>query len=135
MERRWVGRNVDLELLTNSVIDFLKMMDFEIVKGKTPSGYAIFASDSPHFKMNGYVSITIDGKPEDFAVKLELQGDKKKRERFFSPILMTMFGAGFLLSKKFQSEDAWFKLRQEFSKSLENILAQLTNSSNPSTDQ
>jgi len=135
MERRWIAKNVDLELLTNSIVDFLKMMDFEIVKGETTSGYAIFAGNSQHFQIDGYVSVVVQGKPEDFTVELELHGRERKGERFLSPLLMTMFGGGLLLSKRFKSEDAWLKLKREFWRYLENILVQLTNSSNPSADQ
>jgi len=135
MERRWVAKNVDLELLTNSIIDLLKTLDFEIVSGETTSEYAILAGNSPHFQIDGYVSVTIQGKPEDFTVKLELNKGEKKSSLFISPLLMTMIGAGFLLSKRFKSEEAWFQLEKEFWRYLENILLQLTESSNPIADQ
>jgi len=135
MERRWVAKNVDLELLTNSIVDFLKTLDFEIVSGETASEYAIFAGDSPHFQIDGYVSVTIQGKPEDFTVKMELNKGEKKRSLFIPPLLMTMIGAGFLLSRRFKSEEAWLKLEKEFWRRLENIVVQLSDSPNPIADQ
>jgi len=135
MEGRWINKNVDLELLTNSIVDFLRMLDFEIMSGEVASEYAIFAGNSPNFKIGGYVSVTIQGKPEDFKVKFELHTGEKKRSFFMSPLLMSMFGAGFLLSKRLKSEEAWLKLEKEFWRGLEKILVQLTNSSNPMADK
>jgi hypothetical protein len=135
MERRWVAKNVDLGLLANSIVDFLKTLDFEIISGETVSEHAIFAGDSPNFPIDDHISVTIQGKPEDFVVKMELNDGKKKRSLFVSPLLMSLIGAGFLLSKRFKSEEAWLKLEREFWRHLENIVVQLTDSSNPMADQ
>jgi hypothetical protein len=135
MERRWVAKNVDLGLLANSIVDFLKTLDFEIISGETVSEHAIFAGDSPNFPIDDHISVTIQGKPEDFVVKMELNDGKKKRSLFVSPLLMSLIGAGFLLSKRFKSEEAWLKLEREFWRHLENIVVQLTDSSNPMSDQ
>jgi len=135
MERRWVAKNVDLGLLANSIVDFLKTLDFEIVSGETASEHAIFAGDSPHFPIDDHISVTIQGKPEDFVVKMELNDGKKKRSLFVSPLLMSLIGAGFLLSRRFKSEEAWLKLEKEFWRHLGNIIVQLTDSSNPMADQ
>lgn len=135
MERRWVAKNVDLGLLANSIVDFLKTLDFEIISGETVSEHAIFAGDSPNFPIDDHISVTIQGKPEDFVVKMELNDGKKKRSLFVSPLLMSMIGAGFLLSKRFKSEEAWLKLEREFWRHLENIVVQLTDSSNPMAHQ
>ena len=135
MERRWVAKNVDLKLLTNSIVDLLKTLDFEIISGETTSEYAIFAGDSPLFPIDDHVYIEIQGKPEDFVVKMELNEGKKKRSLFISPLLLTLIGAGFLLSKRFKSEEAWLKLEKEFWRHLENIVVQLTDSSNSMSDQ
>lgn len=135
MERRWVAKNVDLERLASSIVDFLKISDFEIVSGETASEYAIFAGDSPCFPIDGCVSVTIQGKPEDFMVKMELDGGKKKRSLFISPFLMSLFGGGLLLSRRFRSEEAWFKFEREFWRQLENNVVQLTDSSKPMSDQ
>jgi len=135
MERRWVAKNVDLGFLANSIFDFLKTLDFEIISGETVSEHAIFAGDSPNFPIDDHISVTIQGKPEDFVVKMELNDGKKKRSLFVSPLLMSLIGAGFLLSKRFRSEEAWLKLEREFWRHLENIVVQLTDSSNPMADQ
>lgn len=49
------------------------------MKGKIPNGYQIFAGHSPYFKINGYVSVTVEGKPDDSVVDFKLCTEDKKR--------------------------------------------------------
>jgi len=121
LERRWKNRNVNIDLLVNSLVDFFKEMDFGIVKGKTSTGYAIIASDSSIFQINGYVTVEIEGKPEDFTIKFEVH-EEESGTRFFSPLLMTMFGGGYFLSKRLKSREACIRLEREFWNYVERIL-------------
>ncbi|MEM2913983.1 MAG: hypothetical protein QXH91_01085 [Candidatus Bathyarchaeia archaeon] len=128
MERRWDNKNVDLELLTAYIGEFLKKKDFEAVKGQIPSGYQIFAENSPQFKLNGYISIAIEGKPNDFTVKLELCRAKKRNP--IEPVLLTtMFFGGYLLKRRLKSEEDWIKFKKEFWMCVENAVLHLSNSS------
>jgi hypothetical protein len=113
MEKKWTNKNVDLALLTARIGNFFKERDFEIIRGETAEGYNVFAEDSPSFRLEGYVSVTIEGKPEDFMVKLELCQKEKKGS--FTPILLTtMFLSGYFLKKKLRSEEDWMRLEKEF---------------------
>jgi len=127
MQRSWAKKNVDLALLTARIGDFFKKKDFEAIKGKTPTGYQILAEDSPYFKMQGYVSVTIEGKPEDFTVKLDHCGNKK-RHSWVSPFLLSMLGGGYFLLQRLKSEEAWIKLEKELWRHVENLVLHLTNS-------
>jgi len=127
MEKRWVNRKVDLKLLTDRIGDFFKKWDFEAIKGEIATGYQIFAGNSPYFSMKKYVSVTIEGKPNDFIVKLEFCNDKKKR--FFIPVLLsTMFLGGYLLSKRLKTNENMIKLEKEFWRHVENAVLSLGNS-------
>lgn len=127
MKRRWANKNVDLALLTTRIGIFFKERDFEAIKGETPTGYNIFAEDSPYFRLDGYVSVTIEGEPDDFIVKLELC--KKGKKRSFIPILLTtMFLGGYFLSKRLRSQEDWMDLEKEFWNHLDNIMLCLNNS-------
>ena len=127
MKKRWTNKNVDLALLTTHTGMFFKERGFEAIKGEKPTGFHIFAENSPHFRLDGYVSVTIEGKPNDFTVKLELCNKRKKRT--FTPILLTtMFFGGYFLSKRLRSEEDWMKLEKEFWKHLDNIMLYLNNS-------
>lgn len=132
MEWNWKGRNVDLAMLTTRVGDFFKDKDFEAIKGKTRKGYQILAENSPYFKLLGYVSVTIEGEPNDFVVKLDLCGKKRNNTILTHFKLLTMFGGGYLFMQELRSNEAWIKLKREFQQHLENVVLQLTNSSNVS---
>jgi hypothetical protein len=121
MEKRWTNKNIDLTLLTDRIGDFFKERDFEAMKGETATGYQILAEDSPRFRVGGCVSVTIEGKSDDFTVKLELF--KKEKKRSLTPILATtLFLGGYFLKSKLRSEEDWMKLEKEFWRYLSNLM-------------
>lgn len=120
MQKRWENRNIDLVLLTTHIGNFLKEKDFEAIKGEIPNGFLIFAENSPHFRLDGYVSVTIEGKPDDFTIKLELCREEK---RSLTPLLLTtMFVGGYFLSRKLRSDEDWMRLEKEFWRLLDKLL-------------
>lgn len=132
MQKSWGNRNIDLGLLATCIGDFFKENDFEAVKGKTPNGYQILADDSPYFKLNGYVNVTIEGQPNNFTITLDLCGEKGKGFRA-GPLLMAMFGGGYFFLRKLKSEEDWVKLKKEFWRYVENSLPSLVNSAKSSS--
>lgn len=129
MQKNWIGKDVDLAFFTTCIGDFFKAMDFEAIKGEIPNGYQIFAADSPHFKLEGHVSVSIEGKPEDFVVKVDLCNEQKKHVFRPPTFLVTMFTGGYFFLRKLKSEEAWMKLEKELWRHIENIVLQLTGSS------
>lgn len=132
MQKKLKGKNVDLALLTTRIGDFFKAGDFEAIKGETPTGYQIFAEDSPHFKISGYASVTIEGTPDDFAVKLDLCKKERKHASPHSFLLEAMFFGGYFLKRKLKSEEAWLKLEKEFWRYVENVVLRLGSSAGSS---
>lgn len=132
MQKSWKGKNVDLALFTAHVGEFFKARDFEAVKGEIPNGYQIFAEDSPYFKMNGYVSVTVEGRPDDFVVKYDLCTSKGKRAFHYLSFLETMLFGGFFLSRRLKSEEDRLRLEKEFWRHVENVVLRLSNSAEPS---
>lgn len=130
MQRSWKGKNVDLALLATYICNFLQDRDFEIVKGETPKGYLMLAGDSPNFRLQGHVEVSIEGKPNDFNVKFDLRRSKEKV--WVSPFLLGMFGGGYFHIQELRSNEAWTKLEKEFWKSLENVPLHLTGSAETS---
>jgi len=125
--KNWKNKNINLALLVKHLGDFFIKEDFEAIKGEIPNGYQIFAHDSSYYKLNGYVNVTIIGKPSDFTVKLEFCREGKGH--FFGPILLsTMFIGGYFLKRKLKSEEDWMKLEKKFWKYLDNIILHLNNS-------
>lgn len=131
MQRNWIEKNVDLALLATDIGNFFKEKEFEAIKEEIPTGYQILAEDSPHFKIQGYVSISIEGKPQDFNVKLDHCG-KKEYSRFSSFLLRTI-GGGYLVMEELKSKDAWRELEKQFWRYVENLVLRLSNSAEFST--
>jgi len=127
VKKSWSNQNVDLELLVTRIGDFFKEKDFEAVKGRVANGYQILASDSSHFKLNGYVNVTVEGKPNDFSITLDLCGEKERGFRV-SPFLMSMFGGGYFFLRRLKSDEDWIKMEKEFWGHVENILSGLVGS-------
>jgi len=128
MQKSWKGKNIDLALFTTQIGEFFKAKDFEAIKGKIPNGYQIFAEDSPYFKVDGYVSVIVEGKPDDFVVKYDLCTGKEKRAFPHSLFLETMLLGGFFLKRKLKSEEGGLRLEKEFWRHVENIVLRLSNS-------
>ena len=106
---------MNLSLFTDVLGEFFKNNDFEALKGETEGGFEILAYDSPRFKLDGYVSVTIEGEKNDFLVNLELNRENDKHSpRISSTFLTTMLGGGYFLVKRFRAEDAFMKLEKEF---------------------
>lgn len=135
MQKRWKGKNVNLALLTTRIGDFFKVKDFQAIKGKTPTGYQMLAEDSPYFKIDGYVNVTVEGTPNDFVVKFDLCTGRKKHTFPPSILLETMLFGGYFLLRKQKSEEAKLKLDKEFWRHVENVVLQLGNSAGFSGQQ
>ena len=131
MQKNWTERNVDLTKLTAHLGGFFKEKDFEAVKGERPTGHQILATDSPYFKINGYVSVTIEGKPNNFVVNLELCS-KDKSSPFIPNFLTSMLGGGYFILRQLKSTEVWMKFEKEFWKYVDNAVLCLTNSTKSS---
>ena len=131
MQRNWTHRYVDLALLTTRISDFFKERDFESIEGEIQTGYQILAENSSSFKIQGYVRVTIEGKPEDFTVNLDRGGNADKHS--WSSPLLRMLGGGYLLLQQIRSEEEWTRLEKEFWRHVENAVLHLTNSAKSSS--
>jgi hypothetical protein len=124
-ERKWTMNNVDLDQFTLKIGDFFGERDFEVVRDKIPTGYQILSGNSSRFKLIGYVSVTVEGKPDDFTVKLELV-ETKRRYSQYGGFLLSLFGGGILVRREALSDEAWIKLRKEFWPYVEGLISELT---------
>ncbi|MEM3627859.1 MAG: hypothetical protein QXJ11_06200 [Candidatus Bathyarchaeia archaeon] len=128
MYKKWFEKNVDLALLTEHIGNFFKTKDFEAIRGETPNGYQILAANSPRFFIEGYICLTIEGKPENFTVKCDLC--RKDNDNFFllNPITR-MFIGGYWFLRKLKSDETWRKLEKELEQYIENVVSYLAGSS------
>lgn len=127
MRKCWSDKNVNLELLTRYIGNFFKEKEFNAIKGESQSGYQILAEDSPRFELDGGVSVTIEGHPNDFFVDLDFCGEKEKR-LLLGPLTMSLFGGGFFYLRRLKRKENWIKLEKEFWKYVDNALLRLADS-------
>jgi len=130
-ERKWTMNNVDLDQFTLRIGDFFGKRDFDVVRDKIPTGFQILSDNSSRFKLIGYVSVTVEGKPDDFTVKLELI-EKKRRYSQYGSFLLGLFGGGILVRREAVSDEAWMRLEKEFWPYVENVVVDLTGTAKPS---
>jgi hypothetical protein len=123
VRRSWKDLNVNLSNLLQKMIQFFESKEFKNVTAlETESGYQMIAGDSKHYKMENDVSVTIEGKPDDFTISLT---SCKEERRFTLPLVLTqMFGGGYFLLKNFRSEEAMQKLERDFGQKIDNMIAQ-----------
>ena len=119
MERKWADKNVDLARFTIHVGEFFKKNDFEAYKEKLENGFKIEALDSPKYKMDGLVTVTIEGDPNNLKVTLERSGIENKHH-INSMYLTAAFGGGYFLLKRMKSEENWRMFEKEFWRYVEN---------------
>jgi hypothetical protein len=123
VQRNWKDLNVNLSNLVQKVIQFFESREFNDITGlKTETGYEVIAGDSRHYKMENNVSVTIEGKPEDFTISLT---SCKEEKRPTLPLILTsMFGGGYFLLKNFRSEEAMQKLERDLREKIDDMVTQ-----------
>lgn len=123
MHRNWKDLDVKLSNLVQKMIQFFESNEFDNVTAlKTETGYQVIAGNSKRYKMENDVSVTVEGKPDDFTVSLTSCKEEKK---YGLPLILTsMFGGGYFLLKNFRSEEAMQKLERDFGEKIKGIIAQ-----------
>ena len=113
MQRMWTNRNVDLNSFKERIREFLENNDFEISVNESGDTYHLVTGGSLKYRINGQVSITIAGTPQDFSITLE-QEKKSKPGKYSLPMTLTVFlGGGLLLRDEFKSDEAFLKLKKD----------------------
>jgi len=134
MQRSWTNKNVNLETLIDTIGEFFKAKDFEAVKMQTEDRYKILAWDSTYYKFTGTVTLTLEGKPDNFIISLELSREKK-RSLPSSIILTTMFGGGYFLMKQLKSDEEWIRFKRDLWAYIDAAIMNLTNTANVDTTE
>jgi hypothetical protein len=132
MQRRWLSKNVDLAILADRTVQLLEANEFDVTELKTEKGYEIVAGESSKYKISRSLLITIEGKPEEFLISLELDKEGEK-ERFRFPVMLTaMMGGGYFLLKQLKSDEAWMNFGKDFWKEIDRLITGLRGSAIPS---
>ena len=125
MGEQWVGKNVDLALLSERVEDFFNGKVFQTRKDVLADGYKISASPRSQEGLGGVV-VYVRGKSSDFVV--EFAGGKRGRFSAMLGSLVTMFGGGGLVLRSLKLQEAMDRLEREFWAYTEEAIAELTDS-------
>ena len=112
MQARWVGKNVDLALLSQCVEDFFENRGFKTAKDRSTEGYTVSGKPQRGGDILGLVIVRILGSSHDFSI--EFSTSKHTRSAIRSGFLTTMFGGGILLLRGLKSQEALEKLEKEF---------------------
>lgn len=126
MQKTWLNRNINLDMLAEKIEEFFKDNDFDVAVNKGNDNYQLLAKSSPYYSINGQVLVTINGKPEKFYITIDLQS-KESRIPSFPMILTTFFGGGFLITQHFKSEESWIEFKKDFWQYVETIVQKLSN--------
>lgn len=124
MKDQWIGNNVDLNLLSQSVNQFFTENQFEPKLEQTHDRYRIKASNF-EFK----VTVNIYGRPNDFTIEFV----PNKKTRGFSLAMMvgyitSFLGGGTLLLRDVKIQEVTNKVEQIFWEHVDRQVAELTKS-------
>lgn len=113
MQKRWRGKNVDLDQLSDSIEDFFKSRSLLPRKAETDEERTI--SWSPGYRgarLKQPVTARITGKPDDFTIDLKASELTKGLIRI--GMLTKPFGGGYFLLKAVTLEEELERLENEF---------------------
>jgi hypothetical protein len=113
MQRVWTNRNVDLKLFWGKMREFFEENDFETTIHQSEDIYHLVAEGSTEYVINGQVTVTLTGNPQDFSIVLELDRKGKYRKYSIPMTLAASFGFGLLLRDEFKSDEAFLNLRRD----------------------
>jgi len=124
LKDQWIGNNVDLNLLSQSVNQFFTENQFEPKLEQTHDRYRIKASNF-EFK----ITVNIYGRPNDFTIEFI----PNKKTRGFSLAMMvgyitSFLGGGALLVRDARYQEVMNKVEQTFWEHVDRQVAELKNS-------
>ena len=113
MQRYWTNRDIDLELFWKKISEFLQGKDFEVAVDQSKNPHNLVAEGSPKYRIDGCVSVTLTGTPQDFSIIIELERKGKQRKYSIPMTLAAFLGLGLLLRDEFKSDEAFLNLRRD----------------------
>jgi len=121
LQSRWVNRNVDLAGLSKRIEEFFKSKAFEVLVEGSKEEFRVMGVLRVGDRLRSSF-VSINGNPNDFIVGFS--GDQRSRLSQFLTPLITMFGGGFLILERLQSQEFYDRLETEFWAVVENAVNQ-----------
>lgn len=132
MQRVWTNRNVDLKIFNEKIRQFFEQNEFETKTEEIEGTYHIVASGSTEYTIEGQVTVTVKGNPQDLLLTLELQKKSKPRKYSMPMTLSTALGFGFLLRDEFKTDEEFLELKKDLWAFADKTVIDLTDSANVS---
>jgi len=126
MQKQWVGKNVDLKLLSECVEVFFKDKGFKTTKDESAGKYTILWTSQRVRNMRDAMTASVFGDSNDFVV--EIIASERTRGSIRLGMLTTAFGGGYLVLRGLKAKEALEKLEKEFWIHIEGKVADLTGS-------
>lgn len=126
MQRKWTGKNVDLDLLTDSVENFFKSRSFLTNRAESREERVILWQSKRARKAERPMSARITGTPADFTIELKASELADRSVRL--GMLTQTIGGGYFLLKSLKLQEALEKLEKEFWIYVEDKVADLVGS-------
>ena len=126
MQERWVGKNVDLPLLSEHIENFFRDKGFRTTKDGSAPEYTLSAKPQHSVSIIGHVTVKILGDPNDFLIEFSTSGHSRSTVKL--GFITTIFGGGSLVLRGLKSQEALEKLEKDFWVHVEDVIVHLTNS-------
>lgn len=130
MQRQWVGKNVDLQLLSERVEDFFKDKGFKTEKDESAGKYTILWAPQRVRNMRNAMIARVFGKSNDFVV--EIIASERTRGSIRLGMLTSAFGGGYLALRGLKTKEVLERLEREFWSYVEEKVAHLAGSAEKS---
>jgi len=130
MENHYIGRNINLSLLSKWIEHFFKKKNFRTITEKETKRIKIIARPTYIHEIIEEITVSISGDPNNFTLKF-VTGN---RSNFFVKFgrLTTLFGGGIMFLRGVKSQEVEEKLERNFWVYVEEKIDFLTNSARES---
>lgn len=112
MEDEWTGKNVDLSLLTEQIVQFFQQKQFVTSSEKSEEEHLVVSRPQSSHGIVELVKVHVTGRPEHFKVKFDSGSRSNAFVRYGS--LTSFLGGGIIAVKGLKSQEALEKLEKEF---------------------
>lgn len=114
MEYRWIGKNVDLNLLANGIQNFLKSNGLKDVSKSSLNGNGYVISGILYVDdLRERVIVKVLGSPDDFSVIFQGFNESTSQNILFS-LLASFFGGGVFIVRKMKLRDLLERFERDF---------------------
>jgi len=126
VQTQWVGKNVNLTLLSEYVEDFFKGRGFKTKRDESAEEYTVSGIPQRAHGIYGKVCVRILGSSNDFVI--EFLPSQHTRSAIRAGFITTMFGGGALLLRGLKSQEELERLENEFWEHVEEDITRLVDS-------